>query len=275
MRLKSRIFFLLVFACWGGLFFRAEAESDAVFSPPFWIKGGASLGTCAQFDAQSSADIWKDFAFSVGWTTAGATMVHSLQVGQLEFGMGLDPQNGLAFDFNYMQGPDYTATAAISQVGFYLDFRGKFHILDFELSYLRFFPDGDGRFYLKAGGGYYQALLDYSAAVNVGLGGAASGAGLFGGEGLGATFEAGREWRLEKNLGIGVFYRQRLAVVPRIHQDNVPLVGGGIGNVGLVVEPNGTINIDDPDLIGKDGSRWAVADLSGFDAGLTFNLYLY
>jgi len=250
-------------------------ELNAPLAPSFWFKGGVGFGFSAQTDAQTSAAGWRTLFQTAGWTDANAIATHALQTGRVEIGMGFDPRNGVAFDFTFLQGPEYIANASIPLAGFYTSIHGVLQAFGFELAYYRFWPDDQGRFYLKAGAAYYSALVGYSYSFDYGLAGSGVGMGELGGEGWGGTLEVGREWRLGRDWGLGVFYRERCAVIPRIRQDNVPFTDGTTGNLGLAVDPTGNIITDDPANIGQDGNRWAVVDFTGFDAGLTFDLYLF
>ncbi|HUO58948.1 MAG TPA: hypothetical protein VMV05_12300 [bacterium] len=233
------------------------------------------LGTSGMYDPQKSADAWVPLVTAPPYPfiTAHGTVSHELQDFRVEAGWGIDAHNGLAFEFAYLQGPEYKIDAqSYSSLGWTTQERGTPQLFSFELAYCRFWPDGDGRFYLKAAAGYYQVYLAYTYDFEF-PGGGGPGEGGLTGNVFGGSLEVGREWYLGPNWGIGLFFKERVVPVSRISQSGTYM--GFTGSLGLAVDPNGILVTDDANQIGKDGTRWAVLDYSGFDAGLSFNFYLF
>jgi hypothetical protein len=199
-----------------------------------------------------------------------------------EVGLLIDVHNGIAFGARYIQGSDYildlsnSAPSTIS--GESSDFESaKFtpYAVPITLDYYFFIPDAGGRFYLSAGVGYYVSTVrteeTYSLSNYYGGAGYSNApfgdlvSGAFGFQG-----SIGREFAVNDRFSIDVFVRGRYAKVT-----NYTGVLSDGNRYGLLKFSDGSVDIDNPALVGTAGTQYATVDFTGFDVGVAFCWYSF
>lgn len=245
----------------------------------FWAKFETAYNYSLQSDLNNSASSIN--SESANGTLYGdsnwsgtATMSSNGYMAGGEFGFLLDPYNGLAIGFRYIQSNDFVFNAvnsAPATVGSSHDFEnGDFtpYVVPITLDYYMFFPDRDGRFFISLGGGYYAAAVNISENYNFSNYNDASyygsPTGTLTGGGFGCEASIGREFAIGRHFGLEVFARGRFAQISGLRG----VLSDG-NSYGLDKFSDGTVDIN------QGSSGTATLDFTGFDAGISLNWYSF
>ncbi len=205
-----------------------------------------------------------------------------------EVGFLINPNNGIAIGFHYLQANDYTYSAYNSAPSSIAGYPSDFEtttmtpsVVPFTLDYYLFLPDSGGRFFISAGVGYYAANVhvdenysvvnyeytagdpNYQNDYNHPFGDLTAG-------NVGFQVGIGRDFAVNPNFGISIFARGRYARISNFRgtlSDGNPWV--------LAKYADGTVDIDNPSFIGTNGETYATVDFTGFDIGASLNFYSF
>jgi len=217
-----------------------------------------------------------------GLNSGNATFSNNAYNLGAEIGFLINPYNGIGIGVRYIQSSDFdfnevnTAAATIGSNSH--DFEnGIFtpYVVPITLDYYLFLPDHDGRFFISLGVGYYAADVRVSENYNFdnylgSTGNIGSPYGDLTAGTVGFQVSIGREFAVDRNLGIEIFARGRYA---KINNFQGTLSDGY--NYALEKFSDGSVDIGSPSNIGQSGTTAATIDFTGFDAGIALNWYSF
>jgi len=201
-----------------------------------------------------------------------------------ELGFLLNPYMGLAIGVKGLAFNNYTANVAYQNS--FADYENETlspYLVPLTLDYYVFLPDAGGRFYLKAGVGYYvgdvhmDETYSYSNFYNqhestqvenwVG--------DLYSGN-VGFQVGVGREFAITNRLGVELYAQWRYAKLSNFRGTVVDQYGNS-SEVALVTgATNGVVDFDSPASVGAaNGENYTTLDFTGFDAGFSLNFYSF
>jgi hypothetical protein len=252
----------------------------------YWLKSEAGYTYSAQTDLIASAAAVNSESASgtlpFGFDSGNALMSTTGYNLGFELGLMINPYNGVAIGGRYIQGSNYDvneANSAPSTIsGEPSDFESATfspYAVPISLDYYLFLPDADGRSYISAGVGYYISRTVVSEAFSISNYNQAAGysnapfgdltSGAFG-------FQAsiGREFAVTDRFSIDIFARGRYVKI-----SNYTGVLSDGNTYGLLKFADGSVDIDNPALVGSGGVQYATLDFTGFDIGLAFCWYSF
>lgn len=201
-----------------------------------------------------------------------------------ELGFLLNPYMGIAIGIKGMAMNDYTANVAYQDS--FNDFENErlsTYLVPMTLDYYLFLPDAGGRFYIKAGVGYYLGSVhvnetysysnfynQHEATQNENwIGDMYSG-------NVGFQLGVGREFAITRRLGIELYAEGRYAKITNFTGTLTDQDGNTV-DAALVTGTNkGVVDFDSASSIGSaNAERYTTLDFTGFDVGFAFNFYSY
>jgi outer membrane protein W len=202
-----------------------------------------------------------------------------------ELGFLLNPTSGLSIGVKYVQLDNYTANVNYNDAP-YNDYENATltpYIVPITLNYYLFMPDSGGRFYIKAGVGYYfgdvqvNESYSYSNFYNqqessfprTYSGDLTSGS-------YGFQLGIGREFEITDRFGIEIYAEGHYSKLTNF-QGTLYDQNGHAYSAGLVSgNTNGTIDFDNPsEITSANGEHYATLDYTGVDVGISFNWYSF
>ncbi len=205
-----------------------------------------------------------------------------------ELGLLLNPYSGIAFGAHYLQTNQYIANVNYNNTDQDSESVTLLPtVVPLTLDYYFFLPDGDGRFFLSAGAGYYIANVRVSQNIQgnitndnfFGLNNTPGGQGgdIWSGNVSSAAvgFQAGlgREFAISDRFGFVLFAKGRYARISNF-QGRLLDANAVAGNFGLATGTNGVVDIDLPsNITNANNEHYTTIDFTGFEAGVALNFY--
>lgn len=199
-----------------------------------------------------------------------------------ELGFLLNPYMGLAIGAKAMAISNYTANVTY-QNGDYENEILSPYLVPLTLDYYVFLPDAGGRFYFKAGVGYYASAVHVdetysysnfynqheSTLVENWIGDLYSG-------NVGFQAGIGREFAISNRLGVELYAEGRYVKISNFRGTIVDQ-NGNSADVALVTGTNkGVVDFDAPASVGSaNAERYTTLDFTGFDVGFALNFYSF
>jgi hypothetical protein len=90
---------------------------------------------------------------------------------------------------------------------------------------------------------------------------------------VGFQFGIGREFAIDRNYGLTLFARGRIAKLTNFRGILTESNNGNTGTFGLAKFADGTMDYDNVTNIGSGGEGYATVDFTGFDVGISLNFY--
>jgi hypothetical protein len=287
----SFLFFLAVSIAWAGSTFnetwqlaaakkttprvnRADSSPvGAVMDSGLWLRTYSGYDFAVLGDLTRGMRDWVGTIRESGFYADSFTGNSGLLMG-MELGVGLDRDNAFSLGFEGILSQNQAFTAITPGGPFAQNYQPN--LMGVSLNYYRYLAVGKtSRTYVSLGGGYYQAIVDFSGNFGPTLLKAS-----YEGNTIGGILGIGQEWSLGDGFGLEVTAHGRIVTVGQLTSPRIFVNGAedssekqGLGKVMTgnyrIVVPTTTANIDsDPTL------DYVTADFSGFDANFTLKLYL-
>lgn len=258
----------------------------------YWAKFDVTYDYAAQGDLINSAAPINSGSYSnpggLGSYAGSATAGHDgLGLG-FELGLLLSPSSGIAFGAHYLQTNQYVAGVNYNNAdGDSESVTLLPTVVPLTLDYYFFLPDGDGRFFLSLGTGYYIANVRVSQNIsgntaNDNFFGSNNTPGGQGGDiwsgnissaAVGFQAGLGREFAVDDRLGVVLFARGRYARISNF-QGKLLDANAVAGQFGLATGSNGVVDIDSPgNITGANNEHYTTIDFTGFEAGVALDFY--
>lgn len=241
-----------------------------------WTRFAFGYDYSTQGDLASSAAALNGEIAQQGWAGSGTAGTDGILFGG-EVGFSIDPYNGFAFGVWHIDASQYLANVD-EQPGVT---GGNYEYAYFQPStwaytadYYFFLPDAQGRFFLSAGVGLYDAD------VHVGESSSQSGTvndlvGDLNGQNVGFQLGIGREWALAPDIGFSLLAHGRIARVSDLSGDLVNN-SGPAGTYGLATSSQGIVDVAPAQQIGASyKNTYTTVDFTGFDLMFAMVFYSY
>ena len=246
----------------------------------YWIKGELGYNYSAMGELIDAANAYNGQISANGWSGSASAGNHGVQFGG-EIGFNLNPDSGFAIGVRIIRAADYHLD---------VNYEPGLSIPDFQtatfepwavpltLDYYQFFPDSTGRFFISAGVGYYfgsiQVANDYDFFDSGGPTDTITGELTSGG--VGFQVSLGREWAINRNMGISLYGRGHYAKISNF-KGTLTNSTGQTGEFGLeTATDTGTIDVDNTQFINAAyNEKYTTIDFTGFDVGFALSFYTY
>jgi len=239
--------------------------------------------TNAADNLNSGAYVNADPGLPIAYTGNSLASNSGLHLGA-ELGFLLNPNMGIAFGIKGIAMNDFTANVAYQDsFNDFEDERLSPYLVPMTMDFYFFLPDAGGRFYLKAGAGYYLGSIhldetyNYSNFYNQHESTATENwiGDLYSGN-VGFQLGIGREFAISRRFGIELYAEGRYAKITNFRGTLTDQDGNTV-DAALVTGANkGVVDFDTPSSVGSaNGENYTTLDFTGFDVGFSLNFYSY
>jgi len=244
-----------------------------------FVNGAANINNGSYFNNDPTGYLNTTYSGSALASNSGA---HA----GIELGFLLNQNSGLAIGVKYAALNSYTANVTYNDS--YADYENATllpQVVPITLDYYFFMPDSGGRFYIKAGVGYYFSDIQvnesysysnfYNNQETLSPYGKTYTGDLTSGS-YGFQLGIGREFAITRRFGIEIYVEGHYSKITNF-QGTLYDQNGHPYNAGLVAgNTNGTIDFDNTSNIGStNGDHYATLDYTGVDVGIAFNWYSF
>ncbi len=251
-----------------------------------WTKFDLSYDYADQTDLMNGAAVINSQTYvnpgGLGSYTGSVMASHNgLGLG-FELGFLLNPSSGIAFGAHYLQTDEYNANVNYPNAGPDSESVTLLPtVVPITLDYYFFLPDGNGRFFLSVGAGFYTANVwvsqnttsDNFLGSNNTIGSPDVWAGNVSSSCVGFQAGLGRDFALNNRFGITLFIDGRYAKISNFHGKLLDS-NAASENFGLATGANGGVDIDSTaNITAANNEHYTTIDFTGFEAGLALNFY--